>query len=150
MARERPINRTFLCKRLDRDNYKDNIPYCFYIDIHAPPVPSSYNNIFRALTRTRTRALRKFFPEKPFNPALIRITACNQTGCECIVCTSNPSLMMGCVLSCLVLKLVGYFLAKLTALPTNLFFYALAGKPVSSITISKIVFIISKIIFPLI
>ena len=46
------------------------------------------------------RALRNFFPEKPFNPALIRITACNQTGCECIVCTSNPSLMKGCVLSC--------------------------------------------------
>ena len=58
---------------------------------------------------------------------------------------------------CLVLKLVGHLLAKLTALPTNLFFYALAGKPVSSITISKIVFIIRKkiftirkIIFPLI
>ena len=46
------------------------------------------------------RALRIIFPEKPFNPALIRITACNQTGCECIVCTSNPSLMKGCVLSC--------------------------------------------------
>ena len=44
------------------------------------------------------RALRIIFPEKPFNPALIRITACNQTGCECIVCTSNPSLMKG--LSC--------------------------------------------------
>ena len=41
------------------------------------------------------RALRIIFPEKPFNPALIRTTACNQTGCECIVCTSNPSLMMG-------------------------------------------------------
>ena len=41
------------------------------------------------------RALRNFFPEKPFNPALIRTTACNQTGCECIVCTSNPSLMKG-------------------------------------------------------
>ena len=46
------------------------------------------------------RALRNFFPEKTFNPALIRTTACNQTGCECIVCTSNPSLMKGCVLSC--------------------------------------------------
>ena len=44
------------------------------------------------------RALRNFFPERPFNPALIRITACNQTGCKCIVCTSNPSLMKG--LSC--------------------------------------------------
>ena len=41
------------------------------------------------------RALRNFFPEKPFNPALIRTTACNQAGCECIVCTSNPSLMKG-------------------------------------------------------
>ena len=41
------------------------------------------------------RALRIIFPEKPFNPALIRATACNQTGCECIVCTSNPSLMKG-------------------------------------------------------
>ena len=46
------------------------------------------------------RALRIIFPEKPFNPALIHIAACNQTGCECIVCTSNPSLMKGCVLSC--------------------------------------------------
>ena len=44
------------------------------------------------------RALRIIFPEKPFNPALIHIAACNQTGSECIVCTSNPSLMMG--LSC--------------------------------------------------
>ena len=44
------------------------------------------------------RALRNYSPEKPVNPALIRITACNQTGCECMVCTSNPSLMTG--LSC--------------------------------------------------
>ena len=44
------------------------------------------------------RALRINFPVKPFNPALIRITVCNQTGCECMVCTSNPSLMTG--LSC--------------------------------------------------
>ena len=44
------------------------------------------------------RALRIYFPVKPFNPALIRITACNQTGCECMVCTSIPSLMTG--LSC--------------------------------------------------
>mgnify|MGYP003559356412 CR=1 FL=1 len=44
------------------------------------------------------RALRIIFPEKPFNPALIHIAACNQTGCECMVCTSNPSLMKG--LSC--------------------------------------------------
>ena len=44
------------------------------------------------------RAFRIIFLEKPFNPALIRTTACNQTGCECIVCTSNPSLMKG--LSC--------------------------------------------------
>ena len=35
------------------------------------------------------------FPEKPANPALIRLTVCNQTGCECIVGASNPSLMMG-------------------------------------------------------
>ena len=37
------------------------------------------------------------FPEKTVNPALIRITNCNQTGCECIVDTSNPSLMTGWV-----------------------------------------------------
>ena len=48
--------------------------------------------------RALARALRNYFPEKPVNPALIRITACNQTGCECMVCTSNPSLMTG--LSC--------------------------------------------------
>ena len=48
--------------------------------------------------RSLARALRDYFPEKPVNPALIRITACNQTGCECMVCTSNPSLMKG--LSC--------------------------------------------------
>ena len=47
----------------------------------------------------------------------------------------------------LVLKLVVHFLAELTALPTNIFSYALAGKPVSSTTIRKIVFIIRKIIF---
>ena len=50
--------------------------------------------------RSLARALRNYFPEKPVNPALIRITTCNQTGCECMVCTSNPSLMKGCVLSC--------------------------------------------------
>ncbi len=56
-----------------------------------------------ALKRTEicflARALRINFPEKPFNPALTRITVCNQTSCECMVCTSNPSLMKGCVLS---------------------------------------------------
>ena len=54
----------------------------------------------KGLKYVSSRALRIIFPEKPFNPALTRITACNQTGCECIVCTSNPSLMKGCVLSC--------------------------------------------------
>ena len=42
-----------------------------------------------------TRALRIIFPEKPVNPALIRLTVCNQTGCECRVGASNPSLMKG-------------------------------------------------------
>ena len=42
--------------------------------------------------------IRIFLPEKPFNPAPIRITICNHTGCECMVCISNPSLMKG--LSC--------------------------------------------------
>ena len=37
--------------------------------------------------------------------------------------------------------------AKLTDFPTNLFFYAPAGKPVSSTTICKIIFIICKIVF---
>ena len=47
-----------------------------------------------------TRARYAFiFPEKPVNPALNRITISNQTGCECIVGASNPSLMKGCVLS---------------------------------------------------
>ena len=46
----------------------------------------------------RARALRIIFPEKTVNSALIRVTVCNQTGCECMVCTSNPSLMQG--LSC--------------------------------------------------
>ena len=45
--------------------------------------------------RSHARALRIFFPKKTVNPALIRITACNQAGCECMVCTSNPSLMTG-------------------------------------------------------
>ena len=40
--------------------------------------------------------------------------------------------------------------AKLTDLPTNIFSYTRAGKPVSSPTIRKIVFIISKILFRLI
>ena len=40
-----------------------------------------------------------------------------------------------------------HLLAELTALLTNIFSYALAGKPVSSTTIRKIVFIIRKIIF---
>ena len=48
--------------------------------------------------RSLARALRNYFPEKPVNPALIRITSCNQADCECMVCTSNPSLMTG--LSC--------------------------------------------------
>ena len=37
--------------------------------------------------------------------------------------------------------------AELTDFPTNIFSYALAGKPVSSTTIRKIVFIIRKIVF---
>ena len=56
-----------------------------------------YNDFHQHLN-VPSRALRNYFPEKPVNPALIRITACNQTGCECMVCTSNPSLMTG--LSC--------------------------------------------------
>ena len=40
--------------------------------------------------------------------------------------------------------------AELAALPTNIFSYALPEKPASSLTISKIIFTISKIIFPLI
>ena len=48
---------------------------------------------------------------------------------------------------CLVLKLVVHLLAELAALPTNIFSYALPEKPVSSTTISKIVFIIRKIVF---
>ena len=52
----------------------------------------------KGLKYVSSRALRIIFPEKPFNPALIHIAACNQTGCECIVCTLNPSLMKG--LSC--------------------------------------------------
>ena len=47
----------------------------------------------------------------------------------------------------LVLKLVVHFLAELTVLPTNIFYYALPEKPVSSTTIRKIVFIIRKIVF---
>ena len=39
------------------------------------------------------------------------------------------------------------FTGKLSDFPTNLFYCALAGKPVSSPTIRKIVFIIRKIIF---
>ena len=53
---------------------------------------------WKRLKYVSSRALRIYFPVKPFNPALIRITVCNQTGCECMVCTSNPSLMTG--LSC--------------------------------------------------
>ena len=36
----------------------------------------------------------------------------------------------------------------MTDFPTNIFFYALAGKPVLSPTIRKIIFFIRKIIFP--
>ena len=39
------------------------------------------------------------------------------------------------------------FTGKLSDFPTNIFSYALAGKPVSSTTIRKIVFIIRKIVF---
>ena len=62
--------------------------------------------------------------------------------------------------SCIFVKFVGYknqeqnylfstdhLPAKLTDLPTNIFSYTRAGKPVSSPTIRKIVFIISKIVF---
>ena len=40
------------------------------------------------------------------------------------------------------------FTGKWADFPTNIFFCALAGKPVLSITIRKIVFTIRKIIFP--
>ena len=47
----------------------------------------------------------------------------------------------------LVLKLVVHLPAKLNDFPTNIFSYALPEKPISSITISKIVFIIRQIVF---
>ena len=47
----------------------------------------------------------------------------------------------------LVLKLVVHLPAKLNDFPTNIFAYALPEKPISSITISKIVFIIRQIVF---
>ena len=72
---------------------------------HLPGVCANWFVFNRPLPRlgkglkyVSSRALRIIFPEKPFNPALIRINVCIQTGCECIVCTSNPSLMTG--LSC--------------------------------------------------
>ncbi len=62
--------------------------------------------------------------------------------------------------SCIFVKFVGYknqeqnclfstdhLPANLTDLPTNIFSYTRAGKPVSSPTIRKIIFIISKILF---
>ena len=69
---------------------------------HLPGVYANWFVFNRPLPRlgkglkyVSSRALRIIFPEKPFNPAPTRIIICNQTGCECIVCTSNPSLMMG-------------------------------------------------------
>ena len=47
----------------------------------------------------------------------------------------------------LVLKLVVHLPAKLNDFTTNIFSYALPEKPISSITISKIVFIIRQIVF---
>ena len=81
-----------------------------------------------------------------------------------MVCTSNPSLMKGLFCPEIGSFSTDHLPAKLTALPTNIFSYARAGKPVSGITIrkiaftirkivfiiSKIIFIIRKIIFPLI
>ena len=72
--------------------------------IHDPLSPQKalqtvFAGLFSYLYANNTRALRIIFPEKPVNPALIHLTVCNQTGCECIVGASNPSLMKGCVLS---------------------------------------------------
>ena len=72
--------------------------------IHDPLSPQKalqtvFAGLFSFLYANNTRAVRIIFPEKPGNPALTRITICNQTGCECIVGTSNPSLMTGWVLS---------------------------------------------------
>ena len=68
--------------------------------IHDPLSPQKalqtvFAGLFSYLYANNTRALRIIFPEKPFNPALIRITTCKQTVCECIVGISNPSLMTG-------------------------------------------------------
>ena len=68
--------------------------------IHDPLSPQKalqtvFAGLFSYLYANNTRALRIIFPEKPVNPALIRLTVCNQTGCECIVGASNPSLMKG-------------------------------------------------------
>ena len=73
----------------------------------SSPIPPTYKlntckeiyNDFHQHLNVPSRARYAIIsPKKPVNPALIRITACNQTGCECMVCTSNPSLMTG--LSC--------------------------------------------------
>ena len=69
----------------------------------------------------------------------------------------SPSKLVLCARLAQTFIFKDHLLAKLTDFPTNIFSYALAGKPFSSttickivFTIRKIVFIISKIIFPLI
>ena len=69
------------------------------LSLRKKPCKHVFAGLFSYLYANNTRALRIIFPEKPVNPALIRITNCNQTGCECIVGASNPSLMKGWVLS---------------------------------------------------
>ena len=86
----------FICPRSARffaaENLKENVKKrCMYMSVW--PRLGKGLNMF-----PRVRVLRINFPVKPFNPALIRITVCIQTGCECMVCISNPSLMTG--LSC--------------------------------------------------
>ena len=62
------------------------------------------------------RVLRTFSPDPPVNYTLIDLTVCFIFGYVCMVCTSNPSLVTGLSCPCLVLKLVDYFLVKLTVL----------------------------------
>ena len=89
--------------------------------------------------------IRIFFPEKTLQPFILALNR---------LCFSDLRLSG---LRRKPFRTIHHLLAKLTDFPTNIFSYTLVGKPFSSTTIRKIffifrktVFIIRKIIFPLI
>ena len=132
--------------------------------------PNEQNRVYSNFAMTSNRTFKNLFGLCRAQPNF-RASECNRACSYCRAQPKNIELVKIRAtyqvaiktienVSCIFVKFVGYknqgqnylfstghLPAKLTDLPTNIFSYTRAGKPVSSPTIRKIIFIISKILF---